>query len=124
MLKVKNVSLSKKSNRILSGISFEIPKRRISLLLGKSGSGKTTLLRCISQLESAYEGEIVWGDQELGELSAKERCQLVGFVPQSYALFPHKNVLDNCAHALRAVFGKSKAEADAKAEEVLRLHGP
>ncbi len=123
MLKINNVSLQKKRNKkevsILSGISFEIPKSRISLLLGKSGSGKTTLLRCISQLEKEYQGEITCEGKELGAISPKERCRLIGFVPQSYALFPNKNVLDNCADALRTVFGESKASAYKKAEEVL-----
>ena len=100
MLKINNVSLQKKRNKkevsILRDISFEIPRSRISLLLGKSGSGKTTLLRCISQLEKDYQGEITCEGKELGAISPKERCRLIGFVPQSYALFPNKNVLDNC----------------------------
>ena len=120
MLKINNISLNKKKNKILSSISLKASKGRISLLLGKSGSGKTSLLRCISQLETAYEGEISYEGRALSALSAKERCRLIGFVPQSYALFPHKNALDNCAHALRAVFGASKASAAAKAAEILR----
>ena len=70
MLKINNVSLQKKRNKkevsILREISFEIPKSRISLLLGKSGSGKTTLLRCISQLEKDYQGAITCEGKELG----------------------------------------------------------
>ena len=120
MLTINRLSLCKQKKPILKEISLEIPANRITLLLGKSGSGKTSLLRCLAQLETAYEGDISCGGKKLRELSSKERCQLLGFVPQSYALFPHRNVLDNCAHALRVVFGESKAAAYEKAEEVLR----
>jgi polar amino acid transport system ATP-binding protein len=117
MLVIKNLSLTKKS-QILQEISFEIPKGSITLLLGKSGAGKTSVLRCIAQLERHYEGEILYQDQDLKRLGPQDRCKIVGFVPQSFALFPHMTVLDNCAQPLR-LLGEDKTAAYEKAQEVL-----
>jgi ABC-type polar amino acid transport system ATPase subunit len=105
MLKIRNLSLSKsrdcKKTNILNDISFDIHKNRISLLLGKSGSGKTSLLRCIAQLEKEYKGEILFGEQRLSKMNSMQRCRMIGFVPQFFALFPHMNAFENCAHPLR-----------------------
>lgn len=117
MLKVKNLSLKK----ILKGVTLTIPKNRVTLLLGKSGSGKTTLLRCIAQLEKRYLGEVLYGEQPISLLSPKERCQVIGYISQSFPLFPHMNVLDNCAQALRAVFRIKKDEAYKQVREILCL---
>ncbi|HEX2579094.1 MAG TPA: ATP-binding cassette domain-containing protein [Rhabdochlamydiaceae bacterium] len=97
MLNIKKLSLG----TILREISLEIPEKQITLLLGKSGSGKTTLLRCIAQLEKNYTGEILYQGQHLSTLPAKERCRVLGYVPQSYALFPHMTLMDNCAQPLK-----------------------
>lgn len=117
MLKVKNLSLKK----ILKAVTLTIPKGRITLLLGKSGSGKTTLLRCIAQLEKHYQGEVLYGEQPISQLPSKQRCQIIGYISQSFPLFPHMNVLDNCAQALRAVFRIKKDEAYMQVREILRL---
>jgi polar amino acid transport system ATP-binding protein len=114
MLKIKNLSLGS----ILRDISLEIPEKRITLLLGKSGSGKTTLLRCIAHLEKNYSGEILYQGQHLSRMSSQERCRILGFVPQSFALFPHMTILDNCAQSLR-LQGESKESAYAKALKTL-----
>ena len=100
MLSAENITLQKKKKTILKGISLNFPTKRISLLLGKSGSGKTTLLRCIAQLEKEYEGNITYNEKSLSQMPPKERCQVLGFLPQSFALFPHMNVLENCLHPL------------------------
>lgn len=122
MLEVRDLRLVKVKKRaeltLLQKMSFAIEVGRITLLLGKSGSGKTSVLRCLSQIESDYQGEIVFGDRQLKTLTQKERCQLLGFVPQSYALFPFMNALDNCAHPLRAVLGLSKRDAYERVEMI------
>lgn len=115
MLKVKKLTLAKKKKQILSGIEFEIPRSAVTLLLGKSGSGKTSLLRCLAQLESRYVGEIDYAGASVKELAPKERCRLIGFVSQSYALFPHMTALDNCTQPL-TLLGYSKKEAQEKAK--------
>jgi|SRR5579872_5695896 len=118
MLKIKNLSLAKKKASLLTRVNYEIPREKITLLLGKSGSGKTSLLRCLAQLECNYEGEISFNNKALLGLTAKERAKLVGFVSQSYALFPHMNALDNCTNPLRTLLGCSKQESQQKAKEM------
>ncbi len=117
MLKVE-ISLKKKRKALLDQIECNFPLGRTTLLLGKSGSGKTSLLRCIAQLEADYTGEILWGTGALKMLTPKERSQLLGFVPQSYALFPHMTAFDNCMRPLRNLHGYSKMEAKAKVDEL------
>lgn len=124
MLGIKNLSLKKVSNRqaitILKELTFCIPQNRVTLLLGKSGSGKTTLLRCIAQLDRQYQGEISYQDTPVSQLSPKQRSGLIGFIAQSFALFPHMNVLDNCTVALRMLIGMKKEDAYARARDTLR----
>ncbi len=127
MLFITNLSLIKSTKKkvsfLITDISLNIPRGKITLFLGKSGSGKTTILRCISQLEQKYQGKIHYQNQNLRELSAKQRCQIIGFVPQSYALFPFMNVLQNCVHPLRTVLGIKKEVASTTAIKILRSLG-
>ncbi len=123
MLEVKNLSLKKRGCQILDKISLQLLPQRCTLLLGKSGSGKTSLLRCLAQVERGYEGEILIDSQKLDQLSSQNRCRTVGFVPQSFALFPHLDVLDNCAYALRILMRQSRAEASRQAREALNSLG-
>ncbi len=123
MIEIKALSLTKykKSHKyeLLKDISFSVPQKRTTLLLGKSGSGKTSILRCISQLEKCYQGEVLFNGKPVDQLSHKERCQAIGFVSQSYALFPFMTVLENCAHPLQVVLKMGKKEAFIKAEKLL-----
>lgn len=111
--------IQKKPSCLIEDISVNIPSGKITLFLGKSGSGKTTILRCISQIEKKYQGEIRYKNQNLQDLSPKERCQIIGFVPQSYALFPFMNVLQNCTHPLQTVIGMNKDIAATTAVKML-----
>ncbi|MEN9343758.1 MAG: glutamine transport ATP-binding protein GlnQ [Chlamydiota bacterium] len=123
MLKVRNIHLKKNSSKgdkiILQDISLDIPQQRSTLLLGKSGSGKTSLLRCIAQLETEYNGQITYQEKPLEQFCPKTRCQVVGFIPQSFPLYPHMNVLDNCANALRVLRGMNREQAFEQVHEVL-----
>ena len=118
MLKIKNVSLTKKKVPILKEISCEILRGKMTLLLGKSGSGKTSLLRCIAQLESRYEGMISFSDQPIHRLLQKDRCKLLGSVSQSYGLFPHMNALDNCTRSLRIFLNCNESEAQERVRKM------
>ncbi len=122
MLKIENLSLIKKKKHVLTEIHCDFPRNQITLLLGKSGCGKTSLLRSIAQLEPTCQGNLSFCGKSLREMSQKERCQLLGFVSQSYALFPHRNVLDNCAHPLR-LLGYSQKEARQRVDEMLAFLG-
>ena len=65
MLKVVNLKKSFNNLEVLKGISFEIEKGEIGVVLGKSGAGKTTLIRCINGLESFDSGSIIVDDTEI-----------------------------------------------------------
>ena len=101
-------------------VSFTIEPSTLVTLLGPSGCGKTTTLRLIAGLEIASEGQILIGDQDVTHLSAAERD--VSMVFQSYALFPHMNVIQNVAYG-PSVSGLGKAEAEALARDKLKLVG-
>lgn len=101
-------------------VSFDIHAGELVTLLGPSGCGKTTTLRMIAGLELATAGRIWIGDRDVTALPATSRD--VAMVFQSYALFPHMNVLDNVAYGL-TVSGSKKRDAHAKAMESLELVG-
>lgn len=123
MLAVKKLSLVKKrqgrSHTILKEIELDLPQGRTSLLLGKSGSGKTSLLRCIASLENSYTGEVLYQNRELKKMAPPKRCHILGFVPQSPVLFPHLNVLENCALSLYKFSFSKRHKAYEKVEEIL-----
>jgi len=95
------------------------------LNLGPSGSGKSTLIRCINRLEVHQEGDIIVDGVELtNDLRNIEKIRSeVGMVFQQFNLFPHLTVLDNITLAPIWVRKKPKAEAEAKAMELLERVG-
>ena len=115
-------SVSKRYGNALAvdAVSFEIEQATLVTLLGPSGCGKTTTLRLIAGLEHASDGRIEIDGRDVTHLAASERD--VSMVFQSYALFPHMNVLENVCYGLRAS-GRKKAEAEAMAREKLGLVG-
>ena len=78
---------------VVKGIDLQVPKGTLTTILGPSGCGKTTSLRMIAGLESPTAGTILIDGQDVTTLGPAERN--VSMVFQSYALFPHMNVLDN-----------------------------
>lgn len=82
----------------IENLSLDIPEGEIVTLLGPSGCGKTTTLRIIAGLEQATGGEIYIGQENVTHQSATYRN--VAMVFQSYALFPHMNVLENVSYGL------------------------
>jgi len=90
------------------------------VLVGPSGCGKTTALRMVAGLEEVTSGTIRLDDKVVNDLSAKDRD--VAMVFQNYALYPHLNVLDNIAFALR-VRGVSKDARAQKAREAAEMLG-
>jgi ABC-type polar amino acid transport system ATPase subunit len=115
----KHVQLKYQEHVALSDISFEIPKGRVTLFLGKSGSGKTSLLRCIANLNSNYTGEIYFHDKLIRNISRQERARAIGFVAQQFNLFPHMTVLQNCVQPQRLVLLRSQEESEHTTHELL-----
>lgn len=121
-IKIVNVTKSFGSFTALKNINLTIETGELVALLGPSGSGKTSLLRIIAGLETADQGEIYFGNENITTMGTKERN--VGFVFQHYALFSHMTVFDNIAYGLRVRPRKlrpSKKEISEKVHELLRL---
>lgn len=98
-IKIEGLSKSIHTQKILSKIDLVIPDGKFFALLGPSGCGKTTLLRLIGGLETADEGKIFLGDDEVTRKPIHERP--INIVFQNYALFPHLNLFENVAYSLR-----------------------
>jgi iron(III) transport system ATP-binding protein len=83
---------------VVHGIDFTVRRGTLTTLLGPSGCGKTTVLRMIAGLETPTSGRILIDGQDVTDLGAAERN--VSMVFQSYALFPHMNVIENVSYGL------------------------
>jgi len=105
---------------VVMGISFTVPTGTLTTILGPSGCGKTTTLRMIAGLEAPSSGQIFIDGREVTTLGPAERN--VSMVFQSYALFPHMNVLANVSYGLD-VSGVAKAEALQRAQAAMASVG-
>ncbi len=110
----------------VNNASFEVAKGEMLVVMGLSGSGKSTLLRCISRLTDATGGKIFIEGQDLLELNNKELIELrrnkMGMVFQSFALLPHKTVVENIAFPLQ-IKGTNTEESISRAMEMVKLVG-
>jgi len=125
MLKLENVHKWFGSLHVLSGISFEVSRGQVTVIIGRSGSGKSTILRCINGLEPIQDGRI-HVDGELVEAHSRHVHKIrekVGFVFQSFNLFPYYTALENVSLAPRIVKGLPAAEARTVAEQMLARVG-
>jgi general L-amino acid transport system ATP-binding protein len=106
---------------VLRDINIEVGKGERIVICGPSGSGKSTLIRCINALEEFQEGEIVVDGIELGPNLRRvdEVRREVGMVFQSFNLFPHLTVLENCTLAPIWVRNVPKKDAEAAAMRYL-----
>ena len=95
----------------VNDFSFEIPDGKLIGLLGPSGCGKSTALNLICGLLKPTSGKIYFGDDDVTSLPAEKRG--VGFVFQSYALYPHLTVLQNIMFPLENLKGKDKLTKEA-----------
>ena len=110
---------------VLKGIDLDVAEHEVVCLIGASGSGKSTLLRCVNLLEPVDRGRIVVGEQELTArgIDVNRVRRRIGIVFQAYNLFPHMRVLDNVTLAPRKALKLSRAEAEARALELLQRFG-
>lgn len=121
MASIRFVNLSKTwgaNKPVLQGINLDIVDGEFLVLVGPSGCGKSTLLRMLAGLESISEGELYIGDKLANHIPPAQRGLAMVF--QSYALYPHMNVFDNMAFALKMA-GKAKAEIKQEVERAAEI---
>ncbi|MEX3021576.1 L-cystine ABC transporter ATP-binding protein TcyN [Kluyvera sp. STS39-E] len=130
-IEVKNLVKKFHGQTVLHGINLEVEEGEVVAIIGPSGSGKTTLLRSINLLEQPESGTIRVGDitidtakpisQQKGLI--RRLRQHVGFVFQSFNLFPHRTVMENIIEGPVIVKGEDKPEVIARARELLAKVG-
>lgn len=124
MIKLNAAGIHKRMGTmpVLKGVSASLNEGEVVALIGHSGSGKTTLLRSIAGLETpdsgtiALEGKTIFDAARRINLPPEQRG--LGFVFQSYALWPHRTVVENVGYGLK-LRGVSKADIDSRTRDVL-----
>ena len=111
--------------KVLKGITTEIRRGEVVVVIGPSGCGKSTFLRCLNMLELPTDGRIIFDDADITDSKTNVNLhrQRMGMVFQQFNLFPHMTVLRNMTIAPMELLGKSKAEAEKYAMELLAKVG-
>ena len=136
LLQVDNIHKRYGGQEVLKGVSVNAKRGDVISILGSSGSGKSTFLRCINYLETPDQGRVIVEGEEIRTKSTKtgglipaDQKQLarlrarIGFVFQSFNLWPHLNVLENVIEAPVQVAKLSKKAATERAEAILERVG-
>ncbi|MGR3463509.1 amino acid ABC transporter ATP-binding protein [Limimaricola sp.] len=128
MIEIKGLTKSFGASTILNGIDLSIAPGERIVIIGPSGTGKSTLLRCLNFLDRPEAGTIRVDDLtvDAGRASKAEILALrrrTAFVFQNYALFANKTARQNITEALVTVQKKPRAEAEARANDILREIG-
>ena len=118
IIQIRNVTKRFGAMVAVDNVSLDIVAGEFFVMLGPSGCGKTTLLRMIAGFEVPTEGQILIDGQDMAGVPPNKRP--VNMVFQSYAVFPHMDVMDNVAYGMR-IAGVAKAERRERAEEALAL---
>jgi polar amino acid transport system ATP-binding protein len=125
MISVRHLSKKFGELTVLSDINAEIKQGEVISIIGPSGTGKSTFLRCLNLLESPSGGSIVIDGNDILAKNADvpKLRQKMGMVFQSFNLYAHLSVMDNLTLGPIKLRGKSKAEAEVKAAELLKIVG-
>ena len=125
MISIRNLSKNFGRLVVLREINAEIRKGEVLSVIGPSGSGKSTLLRCLNLLETPTGGSIFIDNIPLLEkhTNVPKLRQRMGMVFQSFNLYAHLSVLDNLTIGPVKLLGRSRAEAEKKGIELLKLVG-
>jgi polar amino acid transport system ATP-binding protein len=135
MVRFENVSKRYGPLTVLDSLELDIVKGEKVAIIGPSGSGKTTVLRMLMTLEAIDDG-VIWVEGEPlthmkrnGSLVRADQAHIrkirakIGMVFQSFNLFPHMTAMANCIEAPVTVLGMKRAEAEARAAELLDMVG-
>ncbi len=111
--------------KALDGVSAEVQRGEVVVIIGPSGSGKSTYLRSLNLLEQPTSGSIIFEGVDITDpkININLHRQKMGMVFQQFNLFPHMNVLKNLTIAPMKLLKMSKADAEAKAMLLLKRVG-
>ena len=125
IIRVRNLKKNFDKLEVLKGIDVDIYKGDVVCVIGASGSGKSTFLRCLNLLETPTDGDIEFNDVNLtgAKVNLNLHRQKMGMVFQQFNLFPHLTVLNNLTLAPVMLKKLTKAEAEAKAMDLLERVG-
>ncbi|TQR21220.1 amino acid ABC transporter ATP-binding protein [Psychrobacillus vulpis] len=125
MISIKNVNKSFGDHHVLTDVSLEIPKSNVVALIGPSGAGKSTLIRTINALEPINTGEIIVDGVSIHDKKTDINVARlnIGFVFQSFNLFPFLTALENVTISPMKVKGLSKEVAEKRGKELLTSLG-
>ncbi|MBQ8796704.1 MAG: amino acid ABC transporter ATP-binding protein [Oscillospiraceae bacterium] len=121
MIKVDNLQKSFGDLKVLDGIDLDICQGDVLVIVGPSGSGKSTFLRCLNRLEESTGGSIYFDGEDITDpkVNINKHRQKMGMVFQQFNLFPHLTIMRNLTIGPMKLLGKSKEEAEKKAQELL-----
>jgi len=127
IISAQNVQKYFKGGQIkaLDGVSTDIRRGEVVVVIGPSGSGKSTFLRCLNLLERPTGGSILFNGVDITDkkVNINHHRQKMGMVFQHFNLFPHKTILQNMTLAPITLLGKSRAEAEKRAMALLERVG-
>ena len=125
MIRVDGIHKHFGSLHVLRGISFEVTKGEVLVIIGPSGSGKSTLLRCINLLVEPDQGRVLIDNVQVNHPDVRPEWvrQQVGMVFQSFNLFIHLTALENVMLGPVRVRSESKGQAEAEARRLLARVG-
>ena len=121
MIRVENLSKNFQGLSVLKDVNVTINKGDVVCVIGPSGSGKSTILRCLNMLEKPSSGKIIFDGVDLADPKTNLNLhrQKMGMVFQQFNLFPNMTVLENLTCAPMMLKKVPRAEAEAKAMELL-----
>ena len=119
MITIENLTKRYGTSAVVDGVSLEIPRQSITVIVGTSGSGKSTLLRMINRLVEPSSGRVLLEGTDTRAAAAHLLRRRIGYVIQGYGLFPHRTVAENIATVPRLLKWDA-ARIRARVEELLR----